>query len=104
MLSVKKPITGGIIAPPKIIVHKIPEACGRKSDNPSEAKVKMVGNIIELNKPTAKILHIESNPSVFIEIRISRIAINENAINTFDGAIFWVRYAPMKRPIMAPPQ
>ena len=34
----------------------------------------MVGNIIELNNPTAKILHIDNNPFVIAEISIMATA------------------------------
>ena len=47
----------------------------------------MVGNIIELNNPTAKIDHMEINPSVLIEITIIRIASKANILNTLPGAI-----------------
>ena len=40
----------------------ISEACGFKSPNPSIVKAKMVGNIIELNSPTAKIDHMDTKP------------------------------------------
>ena len=47
-----------MIAPPKIAVHNNPEAFGFNSPKPSIAKVKIVGNIMELNKPTDNMLHI----------------------------------------------
>jgi len=74
ILSVNKPYNGGIIAPPTIAVHNNPDAFGFNSPKPSIAKVKIVGNIIELNKPTARMLHIDIKPVVLIEIRIKVIA------------------------------
>ncbi|EDP94357.1 hypothetical protein KAOT1_09921 [Kordia algicida OT-1] len=64
----------------------------------------MVGNMIELNNPTAKMDHIEINPVVVIDIAIIEIASIAKMLNTFAGDIILVRYAPTKRPIIAPPQ
>ncbi len=64
--SIKLPKAKGIIAPPTIAMHNKPEACAFKSPKPSKDNVKIVGNMIELNNPTAKIDHIESNTVVFI--------------------------------------
>ena len=60
--SEKYPNNGGMIAPPTIAVHNKPEAFGFSGPRPSIANVKMVGNIIELNNPTASILHIAIMP------------------------------------------
>ena len=92
------------MAPPTIAIHKSPEPLGFNSPIPSIAKVNMVGNIIELNKPTARILHIDINPVVLIEIRINKMAIEAKMLNTFPGFIIFVRYEPIKRPIIAPDQ
>ena len=93
-----------MMAPPTIAIHNNPEACAFKSPKPSKLSVKIVGNIMELNNPTAKIVHIEINPTVFIEIKIMIIAIVAKMLNTFAGAKILVKYAPIKRPIIAPPQ
>ena len=92
------------MAPPTIIVHKIPEACGFKSSKPSIAKVKMVGNMIELNNPTARIDHIATKPLVVIDVMISTKAAIANRIKTLLGAITLVKYAPANRPIIDPDQ
>lgn len=102
--SIKLPKTKGIIAPPTIAIHNKPDACAFKSPKPSKLNVKIVGNIIELNNPTANIDHIESNPVVLIEIKIIAIAKEAKIANTFPGEIIFVKYAPTKRPIIAPPQ
>ena len=102
--SIKLPKANGIIAPPTIAIHNKPEACAFKSPKPSKLKVKIVGNIIELNNPTANIDHIETNPVVLIEIKIIAIANEAKMLNTFPGDIIFVKYAPTKRPIIAPPQ
>lgn len=102
--SVNKPYKGGIMAPPTIAVHNNPEPFGFKSPIPSIAKVKMVGNIIELNNPTHKILHIENNPVVLIDNKISAMANVAKMPKTLLGFIILVRYEPAKRPIIAPLQ
>ena len=79
------------MAPPTIAIHSKPEACAFKSPNPSKLKVKIVGNMIELNKPTAKIDHIETKPVVFIEIRIIAIANKAKILKTFPGAKILVK-------------
>lgn len=89
--SVKNPYTGGMMAPPTIAVHNKPEAFGFNSPKPSIEIVNMVGNIIELNKPTAKILHILISPVVLIDIKINRIAQVAKMPNTFPGFMILVR-------------
>ena len=89
--------------PPTIIVQRIAEDCVFIS-RPSLLKAKIVGNIIELNNPMSNKLHIDNSPSVLIEMRISRITIAEKSISTLAGATTLVRYAPIKRPIIALPQ
>lgn len=59
-----------MMAPPTIIVHSIPDACGFKSSKPSKDKLNMVGNIIELKRPTARIEIMETMPKVWEEITI----------------------------------
>ena len=73
MLSANNPCRTGIIAPPTIAVQSIPDACPVCFPSPSIARVKIVGNIIELNNPTARMLHIAKCPKVSIEI-ITNIA------------------------------
>ena len=80
-----------MIAPPTIAMQSKPEACAFRSPKPSKLNVNIVGNIIELNKPTDKIDHIEIKPTVFIEIRIITIAKKEKIVNTFPGVITLVK-------------
>ena len=80
-----------MIAPPTIAVHRSPEALGFKSPSPSIAKVKIVGNIIELNKPTHSMLHMAIKPVLTIEMDIQLIANKANNANTFPGFIIRVR-------------
>ena len=102
--SIKFPHINGIIAPPTIAMHNKPDPLGFNSPIPLIANVNIVGNIIELNKPTDKILHIDSNPVELIEIIISNIAMEAKMLKTFPGVITFVRYEPAKRPIIAPDQ
>ena len=51
--SANSPCIGGTIAPPKIAITKSEEPCAVASPRFCMDKVKMVGNIMELNKPTA---------------------------------------------------
>lgn len=92
------------MAPPTIIVQRIPDACGFKSSSPSNDKLKMVGNIIELNRPTASIETIDTTPKVWDEINIISTAPIAKKESTRDGLIILVRYEPINRPIIAPLQ
>ena len=94
----------GIIAPPTIAVHSNPDPFGFNLPIPLIDKVKIVGNIIELNKPTAKMLHILINPAVLTDVRINMIDIEAKIPSIFPGFIIFVRYDPTKRPIIAPDQ
>lgn len=89
--SVKKPKAGGINAPPTIAVHNNPDALGFKWPIPSIANVNMVGNMMELNKPTAKMLHMLTKPVVPIDIRIKALEIVAKIASTFPGFITLVR-------------
>ena len=92
------------MAPPTIMVHKIPEACGFKSSNPSRDKLKIVGNMIELKSPTANIDTIDTKPVVCADIRIKAKAPKAKNDNTRAGLRTLVRYEPINRPIIAPLQ
>ena len=81
-LSVKKPYAGGIIAPPTIIVHNIPDPCGLLSPRSSIDIEKIVGNMIELKSPTDNIANIDTVPCVAIDIKIILTASNANVLKT----------------------
>ena len=84
--SINEPNIKGIIAPPTIAMHNNPDACALRSPRPSKLNVKIVGNMMELNNPTAKIDHIEIKPVVAIEIKIMLTANDAKILNTLDGA------------------
>ena len=79
------------MAPPTIPVHNSPDPFGFRSPNPFKDSVKIVGNIIELNNPTAKILHIDNNPFEMAEISIITIADMAKMLRTFPALKILVR-------------
>ena len=85
MLSAKKPCKTGIIAPPTMAVQSIPDPCPVCFPNPAIARVKIVGNIMELNNPTAKMLHIAKCPLVSIEITTSDAALTASIAKVLPG-------------------
>lgn len=82
---IRNPKAGGIKAPPTIIVHKMPEPWGLSSPKPFNAKLKMVGNIMELNSPTEIIAHIAINPTDKFDIITNKIAQEAKTLNIMDG-------------------
>ncbi|NQX82752.1 MAG: hypothetical protein HRT66_12295 [Flavobacteriaceae bacterium] len=85
-------------------VYNNPDAFGLRKPIPSIAKMKIVGNIIELNKPTAKILHILTKPVVLIDINIRVVVKKAKIPSAFPGFIILIRQYPAKRPTIAPDQ
>ena len=79
------------MAPPTIAIQSRPEAWAFSSPKPSNVNVNMVGNMIELNNPTTKIDHIETNPFEVMEIAIMTIADSAKILNTLPGVIIFVR-------------
>ena len=80
--SVNSPYNGGIIAPPTIPVHNNPDPFGFKLPKPLSDNVNIVGNIIELKSPMAKILHIDINPFEIADRKIKKIAISAKKLST----------------------
>ena len=70
--SASAPCITGISAPPTIAMHRMPEPWPVCLPSPSIASVKIVGNMIELNRPTAMIAHIATWPVVGIVISDQR--------------------------------
>ena len=102
--SVNNPYKGGTNAPPAIAVQRIPEPCGFASPKSSIEIAKIVGNIIELNNPTARIAHMETNPDVSIDRPIKHTARKANKLRMRLGEKTPVRKVPANRPTIAPPQ
>ena len=67
-MSAITPWTTGIIAPPATAILtailRTPEAFPVSGPSSETAKVKMLGNMIELNSPTVSMVHIATRPEV----------------------------------------
>src|SRR5436305_1799021 len=68
MWSAIKPCSSGTTAPPTIAATSNPDAFPVSGPSPAMASVKMLGNIIELNKPTRMRLHMETWPTVSMQL------------------------------------
>ena len=82
----------------------IPDPSAACLPSPSQARVKIVGNMIEFIRPMASRLYPEIAPLVWVESKISRIAPTATAASTLPGLTMRSKADPMKRPTMAPPQ
>ena len=90
MLSAMWPCIHGIMAPPTIAVLSSPEASPVNGPNPSMPNVKMVGNMMELKKPIARMLIMATWPVVAIEMQTSKAAMKAFAVSTIRGET-WCR-------------
>ena len=52
-MSASAPVASGTTAPPKIATLMIPEPSAARGPSPSQASVKIVGNMIEFIRPMA---------------------------------------------------
>ena len=67
-------------------------------------RVKMVGNMMELNRPIATTLHKATWPLLAM-VTSSKVTVDEaNMPSSRRGSTCRIRAEPMKRPTMAPPQ
>ena len=64
----------GIIAPPTIAIIMTPEPSPVSGPSSATPSVKMLGNMIELKKPTRIMLHIATWPVLSIEIATRALA------------------------------
>ena len=83
--------------------HKIPEPWLVCLPKLLIAKLKMVGNMIELHKPTSNIATIAKVPDDKMVIIISTIDTSELKNKTLPAGIFCITSAPIKRPTIARP-
>jgi len=67
-------------------------------------RVKILGNMMELKKPTRMMLAMAMWPLVSIEVSTRALAQNAAMPKTVPALTFCRIAEPMKRPIMAPPQ
>ena len=51
--SASTPVSNGTTAPPKMAMLMIPDPSAARPPSPSQARLKMVGNMIEFISPTA---------------------------------------------------
>src|SRR5271156_3140674 len=98
------PVNGGMTAPPTIATAMIPEAEAERGPRPSDASEKMVGNMIELQRPIARSDQPDTAPVVCEEMNSSVMTPADATASTLPGENKRSRYEPMKRPTMAPPQ
>lgn len=90
--------------PPTIAKHNQPEPLLVSGPSLSIATEKIVGNMIELNKPIASTEYKATSP--WVKIVVNNNAITQQALNAIalEGAIFCSKAEPIKRPTIAPPQ
>jgi len=98
------PCIKGRMAPPTIAKQRIPEPSLVRSPNRLTPRLKMTGNMIELNKPIDNTAHIAISPAPKT-VTVSKIqtvsALNARSVPPF---IFCINAAPIKRPTIAPAQ
>ena len=104
MASAVAPVITGTIAPPTMAVQRRPEACGACSSSPSTARLKMVGNMMELNRPTAISDQAARTPPLLAETRARPTAVAANRASHQPGLPMRSRKPPSIRPINAPSQ
>ena len=73
--SAAAPWINGINAPPTIPWQTSPDPLLVMAPKPFTARVKIVGNIMELKKPTAKIDHMATSPELLMLTTIMMMAI-----------------------------
>ena len=82
----------------------MPEAEAERGPSPSDANEKIVGNMIELQRPIASNDQPDTAPIVCEEMNSSVMTPAAATASTLPGENKRSRYAPMKRPTIAPPQ
>ncbi|KRC00985.1 hypothetical protein ASE26_21975 [Duganella sp. Root198D2] len=102
--SASAPCANGTSAPPTMAMHRMPEPCPVYLPSPFSAILKMVGNMIELHRPTARTAHIATLPLPNTAPSTSAIASKELNASVLPGLTTRITTKPMKRPTIAPPQ
>ena len=82
----------------------MPDPSAARRPSPSQARVKIVGNMIELARPIASSDQAATAPVELMDTRISAIAAAEQPARTLPGVMRASTAEPMKRPTSAPPQ
>ncbi len=83
--SANSPWRTGSMAPPTIAAHKIPEPCPVCFPKPFTASEKIVGNMMELNRPTERIVHMTKEPLPIIVIKTKTAAVTALNVSTLLG-------------------
>ena len=73
------------MAPPTIAMQITPEPSAARSPRPSFASVKIVGNMMELNKPIASSDQADTAPEVLAEIVSKAMTAAATHANTLPG-------------------
>ena len=73
-MSARNPCSSGIMAPPTIARQRMPEPWLVCFPSFATARLKMVGNIIELHRPTKRIAHIAVAPLLNTATNTSALA------------------------------
>src|SRR5271168_384915 len=102
--SARCPSASGISAPPTIAATIRLEPLLVSGPSPDNPTVKMLGNITELNNPTAKIAHIAVCPCVRIDVVTNPQATNAAVPSTVLVLNLVSSHEPINRPTIAPPQ
>ena len=97
-------MAGGMNAPPTMAVHNTPDPCGLPSPRSSMANVKMVGNMMLLQTPTANTDNNAETPDKEMDVTIKSMANKPAPASNVDGFIRRMSAEPTNRPTMAPPQ
>ena len=85
-------------------MQRIPDACPVCFPSPSMASVKIVGNIIELKRPTDKMAIIETCPVEKIAASMRTITAHALKVRIFAGEMYLITAEPMNLPTIALPQ
>src|SRR3569833_1448614 len=98
------PLTSGIMAPPTMAMHKMPEPFGAASPSPSTARAKIVGNMMELQRPIAMMAAAAVAPVENDDSSASAAAKAPQTASATPGGTTLSTPAPINRPHIAPPQ
>src|SRR5580704_7207394 len=85
-------------------IFRMPDPLPLKGPSSASPKLKMVGNMIELKNPTARVLHIAIWPLKSIEPVTNAPAAIAQRPSRYLGLKRCSNPAPRKRPSMEPPQ
>src|SRR5262245_45754714 len=95
---------GGIAAPPTIAMQSKPDTAGVGAFERASVSVKMVGNMMELKKPTASAAAPPAAPADCATKRQRPNAVAAAMLSSRPALILVSSQLPTKRPTMAPPQ